>query len=156
MKRDRILLTAGALGFAAMPFLLNTYWVDVLNSVGIYAILALSLNLIVGHSGLFNLGHAAFYAIGAYGVFVLRRRMTDAPRPYIVPGYPLVPLVFVLFATLYLLFTVYNDIIGYQAAVAAGRPAMINSAFGTMLTLIGAPIYFFYRRRQSDIVRRLR
>ncbi len=90
----------------------------------------------------------AFYAIGAYGVFVLRRKMPDAPRPYKVPGYPLVPAVFVLFATLYLLFTVYNDLIGYQAAVAAGKPAMINSAFGTMLTLIGAPLYFFYRLRQ--------
>jgi len=90
----------------------------------------------------------AFYAIGAYGVFVLRRKMPDAPRPYKVPGYPLVPVVFVLFATLYLLFTVYNDIIGYQAAVAAGKPAMINSAFGTVLTLIGAPLYLFYRLRQ--------
>ena len=32
-----------------------------------------------------------FYAVGAYGVFVLRRKMPDAPRPYKVPGYPVVP-----------------------------------------------------------------
>jgi amino acid transporter len=40
-----------------------------------------------------------------------------------VPGYPLVPWVFILFALLYLMFTVYDDIVGYQAAVAAGKPA---------------------------------
>ena len=40
----------------------------------------------------------AFYAVGAYGVFVLRRKQPDAPRPYKVPGYPIVPWIFVLFA----------------------------------------------------------
>ncbi|MCX6890077.1 MAG: amino acid permease [Verrucomicrobia bacterium] len=89
----------------------------------------------------------AFYAVGAYGVFVLRRKLPDAPRPYKVPGYPLVPWTFIVFAVLYLVFTVYNDIIGYQASVTAGKPAMINSAFGAVLTLIGAPIYLFYRTR---------
>src|SRR5437588_1129851 len=91
-----------------------------------------------------------FYAAGAYGVFVLRRKEPDAARPYKVPGYPIVPWVFILFATLYLGFTVYNDIIGYQAAVGAGKPAIINSAFGTVLALIGTPIYFFYRRILSS------
>ena len=91
-----------------------------------------------------------FYALGAYGVFVLRRKMPDAPRPYKVPGYPVVPWIFVIFSLLYLGFTVYNDVIGYQAAVAAGKPALINSAFGTVLTLIGAPIYFFYRARRAS------
>jgi len=88
-----------------------------------------------------------FYAAGAYGVFVLRRKNPDVVRPYKVPGYPVVPWIFILFAITYLVFTVYNDIIAYQAAVAAGRPAMINSAFGTVLVLIGTPIYFFYRSR---------
>jgi len=94
-----------------------------------------------------------FYAVGAYGVFVLRRKQPDAPRPYKVPGYPLVPWIFIVFALLFLVFTVYNDVIGYQAAVAAGKPAMINSAFGTVLTLIGAPIYLFYRNRQPQPAR---
>jgi branched-chain amino acid transport system permease protein len=62
-------LSAGAL--AALPPYLNAYWVDVLNTIGIYAILGLSLNLIVGHAGLFNLGHAAFFAVGAYTAAIL-------------------------------------------------------------------------------------
>ena len=57
--------------FAALPLFINSYWADVLNNIGIYAILALSLNLIVGHAGLFNLGHAAFYAVGAYTAAIL-------------------------------------------------------------------------------------
>ena len=89
-----------------------------------------------------------FYAAGAYGVFVLRRKAPDTPRPYKVPGYPFVPWTFIIFALLYLLFTIYNDIVGYQAAVAAGKPALINSALGTGLVLIGAPIYLFCRTRK--------
>ena len=92
----------------------------------------------------------AFYAVGAYGVFVMRKKAPDAPRPYKVPGYPFVPAIFVLFAVLYLVFTVYNDIAGYREAVAAGKPALINSAFGTALVFIGAPIYFFYRKKHRD------
>jgi len=89
-----------------------------------------------------------FYAAGAYGVFVLRRKEPDAPRPYRVPGYPLVPWIFIVFALIYLVFTIYNDVVGYREAVAAGKPAIINSAFGTVLVLIGTPIYFFYRSKQ--------
>jgi hypothetical protein len=38
----------------------------------------------------------------------------------------------------------------YRAAVAAGKPGLINCAFGTGLVLIGAPIYFFYRARNKN------
>jgi branched-chain amino acid transport system permease protein len=68
----RFLIPAAAVAaFAALPLFINSYWADVLDNIGIYAILALSLNLIVGHAGLFNLGHAAFYAMGAYTAAIL-------------------------------------------------------------------------------------
>jgi len=92
-----------------------------------------------------------FYAAGAYGVFVLRRKEPDAPRPYRVPGYPLVPWLFIVFALLYLVFTVYNDVLGYRAAVAAGQPALLNSVFGVALVLLGAPVYLFYRGRAAGV-----
>ena len=44
----------------------NTYHVDLMTSVGIYALLAMGLNVVVGFTGLLNLGYAAFFAIGAY------------------------------------------------------------------------------------------
>lgn len=43
-----------------------TYLIHVLNLIGIYAVLALSLNLLVGYAGLLSLSHAAFFGIGAY------------------------------------------------------------------------------------------
>ena len=54
-----------------LPFFLNMYWIDVLVNVGIYAILSLSLNIILGYCGLFQMGHAAFYAVGAYATAIL-------------------------------------------------------------------------------------
>jgi branched-chain amino acid transport system permease protein len=39
--------------------------------VGLYTILALSLNVILGHAGMFHMGHAAFFAIGAYSTAIL-------------------------------------------------------------------------------------
>jgi APA family basic amino acid/polyamine antiporter len=97
-----------------------------------------------------------FYAAGAYGLFVLRRKEPHVPRPYKVPGYPFVPWIFIIFAVLYLFLTIYNDVQSYRAAVAQGKPAMINSAFGMALVLLGTPLYFFYRARPvaADVRRR--
>lgn len=53
------------------PFTLNNYWLDVLNMIGLSAMLALSLNVIVGYAGMFHMGHTAFYAVGAYTTAIL-------------------------------------------------------------------------------------
>ena len=90
-----------------------------------------------------------FYAAGAYGVFVLRRKLPDVPRPYRVPGYPYVPWIFIIFAVIYLIFTVVNDVSAYNSAVAAGKPGLINSALGIALVLLGTPVYWFYQRKQK-------
>jgi APA family basic amino acid/polyamine antiporter len=90
-----------------------------------------------------------FYAAGAYGVFILRRKEPNAPRPYQVPGYPYVPWIFIVFSVLYLALTIYNDIVDYNSAIAAGKHAIINSALGAALVLIGTPIYFFFRSRRD-------
>lgn len=54
------------LSFIMSPFILRDYYIDVMIMAGIYMLLALGLNIIVGLAGLLNLGFAAFYAIGAY------------------------------------------------------------------------------------------
>jgi len=68
---NRIVPWAVAILLAVCPLILDTYWTDVLNNVGLYAILALSLNVILGLAGLFHMGHAAFYAVGAYTTAIL-------------------------------------------------------------------------------------
>jgi branched-chain amino acid transport system permease protein len=47
-------------------FIRNLYYIQILIFIGIYSILALSLNLLNGYVGLLSIGHAAFYGIGAY------------------------------------------------------------------------------------------
>jgi branched-chain amino acid transport system permease protein len=49
-----------------LPFIAGDYFIDVAILAGIYIILALGLNVVVGFAGLLNLGFVAFYAIGAY------------------------------------------------------------------------------------------
>jgi branched-chain amino acid transport system permease protein len=49
-----------------LPFFLGDYLLDVAILSGIYIILALGLNVVVGFTGLLNLGFVAFYAVGAY------------------------------------------------------------------------------------------
>jgi len=54
-----------------LPLLLDDYQTSVAVLAGIYVMLGLSLNIIVGYAGLFQLGHAAFYGIGAYTAAIL-------------------------------------------------------------------------------------
>lgn len=53
------------------PVFTNDYYRDVMTITGMYVVLALGLNLVVGQAGLLNLGYVAFYAIGAYTYAIL-------------------------------------------------------------------------------------
>ena len=71
MNRKHLAYAAIVLLLLVLPRFLSAYSINVLNDVGLYAVLALSLNIILGHAGLFNMGHAAFYAMGAYATAIL-------------------------------------------------------------------------------------
>jgi branched-chain amino acid transport system permease protein len=60
--------------FCAYPLVASEYMLDVAFYFGIYVILGLSLNIVLGEVGLFDLGHAGFYAIGAYTTAILNTR----------------------------------------------------------------------------------
>lgn len=53
-----------------MEYLFNDYLVSIITTIGIYAILSLSLNLLIGYTALLSLAHIAFFGIGAYAVAV--------------------------------------------------------------------------------------
>ena len=55
-----------ALVLAALPFMVSAYGLDLVLRIAISAVFALSLELLVGATGLVSLGHAAFLGIGAY------------------------------------------------------------------------------------------
>ena len=54
-----------------LPNILGSFFSEILDNVGIYVLMGLGLNIVVGFAGLLDLGYVAFYAIGAYTVAVL-------------------------------------------------------------------------------------
>jgi len=68
-----IYLPLAVVVFLGIPFI-NDYITDIAILAGIYALLALGLNIVVGFAGLLNLGFAAFYAIGAYSYALLNTK----------------------------------------------------------------------------------
>jgi branched-chain amino acid transport system permease protein len=54
-----------------LPLLLGTYLTEITNNVGIFILMGLGLNIVVGLAGLLDLGYVAFFAIGAYTMAIL-------------------------------------------------------------------------------------
>lgn len=81
-----------------------------------------------------------FYGATTLGVFILRRKMPDAHRPYKVWGYPVIPAIFIIFC------------IGLFFNTIITRPR--EAIMGVILILSGIPVYFFinkkYRKRKSS------
>ncbi len=69
----------------AMPFLVGLYLSQVLDDVGLYVLMGLGLNIVVGFAGLLDLGYVAFFAIGAYTVGVLTT--PDFGHPPFLPSW---------------------------------------------------------------------
>ncbi|WP_052294316.1 branched-chain amino acid ABC transporter permease [Desulfosudis oleivorans] len=69
---------------AAFPFLCKhynyNYYIYVANYIAIQIIVVVGLNMLVGFTGQISLGHAGFYAVGAYGTITL---MTEAHLPFL-------------------------------------------------------------------------
>jgi branched-chain amino acid transport system permease protein len=108
----------------------NDYLLDVAFFFGIYVLLGLSLNIVLGEVGLFDLGHAAFYAVGAYVTGILNTL-------YGIPILLLLPISFV--AAALFAYIVVSPIIhlrgDYLCIVTIGmgeiiRIALINNPFG--------------------------
>ncbi len=152
MTRKAIYLILATL-LAVSPAFLTAYWVDVLNNVGMYALLALSLNLILGHAGLFHMGHAAFYAVGAYTTAILNTTY-GIPVLWLMPVAGLMAGIFALMVARpiihlrgdYLLIVT----IGFVEIV---RIALINNVFGITggsngIFGIDRPFLFGYKIRK--------
>ena len=75
-RRLPIIIALGVLA-AAAPFFVSTYWVGLLTEISILAILAMSLDVLLGYTGLPSLGHASLFGVAAYaaGLLATRYRM---------------------------------------------------------------------------------
>jgi branched-chain amino acid transport system permease protein len=73
-RQKRMRMTALVLGVVAvlaLPLIMDSYLAEVVDQVGIYVLMGLGLNIVVGFAGLLDLGYVAFFAIGAYTMGVL-------------------------------------------------------------------------------------
>lgn len=117
-------LTTGALAtLAAMPLIWsNPYYIHLLVIIGIYAILLLGLDIVVGYVGEVSLGHAALFGVGAYTAGVLTLKL-GAPFLFTVPASIAVTAVFGLILAL--------------PALRVNGPylAMVSLAFGTIVQI---------------------
>jgi basic amino acid/polyamine antiporter, APA family len=82
------------------------------------------------------MSYALFWIPVVLAVMVLRRRWPDTPRPYRLPGYPLVPLLFVLVMA--------------WIVVSAFITTPKESIATLMLILLGLPLYPLFRRRRAE------
>lgn len=136
-NRRWLLLAVTGTAFIIYPFVpfISDYWIDVAFFVGIYALLGLSLNIVLGEVGLFDLGHTAFYAIGAYVTAILNTTL-HIPILWLLPLSALVAGGFA-----YLVMSPVIHLKGdYLCIVTIGigeivRLTMINNPFG----LTGGP-----------------
>jgi APA family basic amino acid/polyamine antiporter len=76
-----------------------------------------------------------FYGATAFGVFILRRKMPDAPRPYKVWGYPVVPAIVIIISVALFINTVIN------------QPR--EAGIGTILMLTGVPMWYWFNRKKN-------
>jgi branched-chain amino acid transport system permease protein len=67
--------------FGVIPFISNTYVLYVLNTIGIYSIAVVGLNILIGYTGQISLGHGAFFGVGAYSAAILA---TKAGLPFLL------------------------------------------------------------------------
>ena len=119
---------------ALFPFLFKNYYVYMANYMAINVIVAIGLNLLVGYTGQISLGHAGFFAIGAYGTVIL---MTKGHFPFLL-ALPLSALATALFGFL----------LGLPALRLEGPYLSIATlGFGLTITQVIGRIEFFGGRQ---------
>jgi branched-chain amino acid transport system permease protein len=79
-----MLLVSAALLLAVPRLITSNYWLRVIDIAGLYVMMALGYNLMFGYTGLFNLGFAAFFAIGAYAYAILASPLHDMHLPFLL------------------------------------------------------------------------
>jgi APA family basic amino acid/polyamine antiporter len=79
----------------------------------------------------------SFYGLTVASVFILRRRMPNAPRPYRVWGYPFVPALFLVATAAILISTLITS--------------PISSVYGVGFTIAGLPFYWYWSRSHDSV-----
>ncbi len=73
-----------------------------------------------------------FYAFTIYGIFILRKKMPNAERPIKAPGYPIIPMIYVVVASIIVLILVKE------------KPQFTYPGLG--IVALGIPVYYWFKR----------
>ena len=84
-KRTCLLAIAVAIGVSCCSHWFNRYYLGIAIDIAINIILAVSLNLINGHTGQFSLGHAGFMAVGGYSAAKFSLLVSPQLPPWMQP-----------------------------------------------------------------------
>lgn len=125
-KRNLILNLAFILGIFGLVFFadnsLDSYQIRILNLCAIYVVLALSMNLVNGFTGLFSLGHAGFMAVGAYTTAILTMpEMIKAQNFFLVPLIKPLDTITIPFLPALLIAGAFSAVVGYIISAPALR-----------------------------------
>ncbi|MGD9953070.1 MAG: branched-chain amino acid ABC transporter permease [Burkholderiales bacterium] len=74
MSARTVLVLLALAAALALPFVGGPFWTGLATQMLIFGLLALSVDLLLGHAGLFSLTHASFFAVSAYTVAILQVR----------------------------------------------------------------------------------
>lgn len=121
---------------------LDSYQIRILNLCAIYVVLALSMNLINGFTGMFSLGHAGFMAVGAYATAILTMPETiKAQNFFLVPLIKPLDTISIPFFPALLIAGILSAIVGYMISAPALRLrgdylAIATLGFGEIIRVI--------------------
>ncbi len=76
---------AGLLAALVVPYATGPFWTGLATQMLVFGLLALAVDLLLGHAGLFSLGHASFFALAAYTTAILQVRH-DVPTLLAAPA----------------------------------------------------------------------
>ncbi|MBZ4655977.1 MAG: branched-chain amino acid transporter, permease [Thermoanaerobacter sp.] len=74
------------------PFIANTKWVAIGTTFLIYAVVALSQDIVLGRAGMFDMGHAIFFGVGAYTTAILNT-VYNIPVLWTIPAAIILPII---------------------------------------------------------------
>jgi branched-chain amino acid transport system permease protein len=123
LKRKTIALLAALALLALFPFAGATFYTELVTKVMILAIFALSLDLLVGYTGLVSFGHAAFFGVGAYTLGLL------------APKYEA--------ANLWLTLPAAIALAGISALLVGAFVVRVKGIYFIMVTLAFAQMFYF-------------
>ncbi len=86
MNSKHVVVITSFAALALWPLAAGSYGIDLVTKIMVYAILALSLELLVGTTGLVCFGQAAFFGIGAYGAVLLSPEFDAASLAWLLPA----------------------------------------------------------------------